>query len=152
MKTKKILSNNQDLKNNIIKRRKGIFVLLLLLISVISQLFPSTNHLEGKWYLYNDSPINKQFSVSELSNLKDYIIISDENIESCLSENKNLVSSYDLKGRKLYLDNSIFKYEISEVQNKKLLTLELIGFTTPNTIVESLEISTYVLDEDFSFN
>lgn len=149
MNTKKALSNNQNFKSTLIERRKEIFVLLLFIISLMSFIFPSTKHIEGRWYLYNDGNRNPEYNLSELSKLNDYIIISNENIESFLSDSKNVVSSYDIKGKKLYSGNSIFKYDISQIENQRILTLELIGFTTPNTMVEGVEKATYVFDENF---
>ncbi|WP_294187376.1 hypothetical protein [uncultured Clostridium sp.] len=132
-------------------RIKKIGVISLICCLILGMvIFTSHSNLYGKWYLYTGNDINTDSNISKQINSKDYIEISKGTIETFRSDGKNGISEMKVLGRKIQAGDAVYKYDIKNNGEYKILVLELIGYENPNMkkIVENGEKFIYVLDKN----
>lgn len=136
--------------------RRGFYIVVICCL--ISYLFISNlsqPKIKGRWYLYTDSDINSELNIAEKLNSKDYMDISETSINEYRSNGKDGVSTYKIKGNKIYSGDAILTFKISNIGDKRVMHLTLIGYNFghgEDEYIEDGETYTYVLDKNIDIS
>lgn len=140
--------------SDIITKVKKITILgLVSLLILIIIAFASPTKLNGWWYLYNGNDINTDSNIKNQLNSKDYIKFSNRTMASFQSDGKNSISEMKVLGSKMHVGDAVYKYDINNLGEHKILVLELIGFDNRHIkeTVENAEKLVYVFEESIDF-
>ncbi len=133
--------------------KKFVTIGLITLVIFISIIFISHEKIYGRWYLYNGNDINTDSSISKQLNSKEYIEISKGVIEIFNSNDKNSSSEMTILGSKMHVGDAVYKYDIKNIGEYKILVLELKGYKNSyiKEKVEDGEKLIYVFDNNIKF-
>ena len=135
------------------KKIKIISVIgLVCCLAFIFLSFISPTKLYGKWYLYKGNDINTESDISKQLNSKDYIEITKGTMKTFRSDGKDGISEFTVRGSKIYSGDAVFKYDINEIGEQKILVLKTVGYDNGHEkgSVENGEKYTYVLDKNIN--
>ncbi|MCR1949825.1 hypothetical protein NSA50_01975 [Clostridium sp. DSM 100503] len=132
--------------------RRSLYLLVTCCVLVyFFRSYLSLAKLQGRWHLYTGSNISSEINIAEKLNSKDYMDISETSIKEYRSDGKDGVSSYKIRGDKLYSGDAIFKFKISNIGNEKVLNLTLIGYNFghgEDKYIDDGESYMYIFDID----
>lgn len=125
----------------------GICCLIFIIIRFISPI-----KLYGKWYLYNGIDINTDTNIAKHLNINDYMEISPGIMKTFRSDGKDGVSECRVRGSKIHSGDAIYKYEINNIGEHKILVLKLIGYDNCHSrkFVTNGNTYTYVFDKNIN--